>query len=244
MEKLMRGLVTGLAALALSGCGIYTKPTEVSKNFSVYPEYRAGVEGFYTKANVSRKLRTTPAHPDDSFSGETTTGNPSGFNVALKAGAVASAGTPNFRMYAGGDVRYGGHEVFSGTNATKQQEMDTRPKEKGAFAETQLLQLYTVMPVLGLEWKLDNFLFRLEGGIPYSSYQVRSGHSRYNEFEEVQQDKWTGWGEHVRADVLYNIADKWRAGVSLGYEHFDAEFGGEKSDIKSILGFLQFEYKF
>ena len=244
MKKLMRGLITGLAGLTLAGCGIYTKPSEVSKDFSVYPEWRVGVDAFYTKANVSKQLRTTGPHPDDPFlSGDTTTGNPSGVNVALKVGAVASAGTPDFRVYAGGDVRYGGHEIFSATEDRKQQISDTREPQFGSYAFTQLLQLYTAMPVLGIEKVLGDFTVRAEVGLPYSWYQVRSGHDRYNKFEQVQQDRWDGWGQHVRADFLYKVTDNWSAGLSVGYEHFKAEFGGEKSDIESFLGFLQFEYK-
>ncbi len=242
IKKLMRGVITGLAALTLSGCGIYMKPKDVPQDFSVCPEYRVGMDGFYTKANVSRQLRTTPAHPNDPFlSGSTTTGNPSGFDVVPKVGVVASAGVPQFRAYAGGDLRY---SVFSLIDARKQQDSDTRPREQGSFVDTQLIPTYTVLPLVGLEATLDKFTFRVEAGLPYAGFKVRSGHERYSKFEKVQEDRWAGWGEHIKADVLYKISDGWRAGGSLGYEHFDAEFGGEKSDIKSILGFLQFEYKF
>ncbi len=245
IKKLMNGIVTGLAALTLSGCAIHVKPTDVSKDFSVVPEYRVGMDGFYTKANVSRQLRTTPAHPNDSFlSGSTTTGNPSGADVALKAGVVASAGVPKFRVYAGGDLRYSCSFIYSGIDARKQQDSDTRPAAQGSFVDTQLIPTYTILPLIGLEATLGEFTFRVEAGRPYAGFKVRSGHERYGKFEKVQEDSWAGWGEHYKADVLYKISDGWRAGVSLGYEHYDAEFGGEKSNIKSILGFLQFEHKF
>jgi len=245
IKQLMHGLVTGLAALTLSGCAVHFKPEDVPKDFSVYPEYRVGMDVFYTKANVSRQLRTTPVHLNDPFlSGSTTTGNPRGPDVALKVGAVASAGVPKFRVYAGGDLRYSCSLMYSGIDARKQQDSDTRPAAQGSFVDTQLIPSYTVLPLVGLEAALGDFTFRVEAGLPYAGFKVRSGHERYGKFEQVQQDTWAGWGEHVKGDVLYKISDDWRAGVSLGYEHFGAEFGGEKSDIKSILGFLQFEYKF
>jgi len=243
MKSIIRGMVTGLAALALSGCGVYLKPKDIPQDFSVIPEYRVGMDGFYTKANVSRQLRTTPVHPDDAsfLSGATTTSNPRGADFALKAGAVASAGVPEFRMYAGGDLRY---SIFPLIDARKQQESDTRDENSGSFVNTLLVPTYTVLPLAGLETTLDDFTFRIEAGLPYSGFKVSSGHERFGRFSQVQQDRWEGRGEHVKVDVLYKASDRLRVGGSLGYEHFDAEFGGEKSDIKSILGFLQFEYKF
>jgi hypothetical protein len=192
---------------------------------------------------VSKSLRTTPVHPDDSsfLSGETTTGNPRGLGSAVKAGIAASAGTPGFRVYAGGDLKYG---AFSAIGARKQQDSDPRPESQGSFVDTRLIPVYTVLPLVGVEAALGSTVLRAEAGVPYSKYKVESGHERFGKFKKVQEESWKGKGVHVRGDVLFRISEDWRFGGSVGYEHFDAEFAGEKSDIESILGFLQLEYRF
>ncbi len=242
IKKLMNGIVTGLAALTLSGCAVYLKP-KIPEDFSVVPEYRVGMDAFYTKATVSRELRTTPVHPSDAsfLSGSTTTRNPSGPGGAVKAGVAASVGVPDFRVYVGGDLKYSGLSLI---DARKQQSSDPRPPEQGSFVDTRLLQSYTVMPLAGLEATVGKFIFRLEGGMPYSRFDVESGHERYGRFDPVQHERWAGWGKHVRADVLFKTSEKWYAGGSLGYEHFDAEFAGEKSDIDSFFGAVQIGVKF
>ena len=240
MYKLANGILAGVAAIALSGCGITLKPV-TPDDLSVRPEYRAGADLAYTQATVSRALRTTPAHPADTFlSGNTTTGNPSGIDVALKAGAVVSVGGPGLRVYAGGDARY---SVLADVSARKKREGDVRGDNNAAYAQTQLVPSYAAIPIVGIEAVIGEMTVRVEGGMPYASFKAESGDYRFDTFRPVQSARWAGWGKHLGIDARYSLAKDWRVGLSLGYEQFNAEFGGEKSDIKSFLGALQMEFK-
>lgn len=207
------------------------------QEFKVYPEYRFGANAVYVKTKLPAKIRTTPVHPEDSefLTGETTTNSPEGYDLRPKAGAILSAGIPQMRFYAGGELEW---SVNSATKPnwrvyeTEKQTSDPLPSEFASFVFTEVTQPYTLRAVAGLETMLDPFTFRIEGKLPYGFFKAESGHYRFGEFEIVQTEEWKGWGRGIGASILYE-GPPLRIGVYLGIEKFEPDLGG-KAEIENI----------
>ncbi len=260
--KIYHGLVGAFIA-SLIGCVANISPTgeyyvakkesirqgkePPKQEFKVYPEYRFGASVVYTKTKLPAGIRTTPVHPEDVdfLTGETTTNSPTGYDLRPKAGAVLSAGIPQMRFYAGGELEWSPNSVTKPSwrvYETEKQTSDSLPTEFASFVFTELTQPYTLRAVAGLETILEPFTFRIEGMLPYSSFKVESGHYRFGKFETVQTEEWKGWGKGVGASMLYD-GPPMRIGVYLGIEKFEPDFGG-KAEVKNVEGGLQASVRF
>jgi len=200
------------------------------------------------------KIQTTPVHSDDSgfLTGRTIT-NLDGdktWDVAPKAGLLASIGDDNLRFNIGADIRYNplSHkdDYHEGLYDWRQQVSDTRPPSQGSFVFTQLTPDYfTYIPFVGVERKLSERLcLGFEVGFPYMQWEVRSGHDRWGRWETVQRDSWSGFGMRYTGNVLFKINENGEFFISPFYEQYNPEFAGQGAKIRGLGLFLGVGWRF
>jgi hypothetical protein len=219
------GLKSKIAALMIagsalaSGC-IYNK--EMPAREGIYPSARigGGVELTGYILELGKNIQTTPMHPDDGgpSAGGAITNLEDGFGLAFRTDLEGSVGTDYLRIKAAAGARVG------------------IPGGYESYAFTQLNHDFAFIPSVGLKAKVSkNVFLSVDANFPYSGFTATSGHDRYGQWQTVQRDHWQGWGFGVAGTVEARIEENWTGSVSLGWEEYKPEFGGEKAKIDAII---------
>ncbi len=234
-------LGAGIAFASITGCmmnaaplsDFYKKPQK-TEECSIRPEYRLGIKASYTKTKLPENTRTTC---------ETTTKSPDGFDLRPTAGAVLSTGSW-LRFFVGGEAEWSlFSKLKSRHRAYEEKDHVITSEKQSPIVFTELTQLYTIKPLVGIEARIDPFKFRVEGKIPYTLVEVESGYLRREGLDSLQSDSWKGWGQGASASAFYGKESGFRGGLFVEVEKFEPDFG-KGSEIENILGFLQFEWRF
>jgi hypothetical protein len=162
-------------------------------------------------------------------------------------GFKGSTGTKWLRLKAGADCKY--HPGFFRPNLK-----DGCPKENVDGLASIKFQHYgsgwesyacgqfrrrdnvSIEPFIGMDIKLfDKLILGVEAGIPHNSFMYEKFHWRYNKFETAERDNWNGPGKSLRGLVLIDL-NGLNFGITAGYEEYNAEFMGEKTDVKNVTG--------
>ncbi len=243
----------GIALASMTGCIVNAAPVRdfyreqaecvkrgenpPAEEFSVRPEYQLGAKAAHIKTKLPESVRTTCG---------TTTKSPDGFDVRPTAGAKVSAGSW-LRFYAGGEVEWSlTSELKTRHRPYEEEDHVMMSLDQSPVVFTEVTQLYTLKPVLGIEARIGSFKFGMDGRIPYSLVKVESGYLQDSGTEALQSDSWQGWGVGASASALYGGPSGLRGGLFFEAEKFEPDFGhgGKESKIENILGFLQLEYRF
>ena len=232
------------------GCAVSAPLVEKEPKEGVYSavEARLVMDLVYYKADLGKKITTTPVHSSDSgfLSGETTTKPGGGTTFAPGLGLFGSIGTENLRVIGGISSRWNTlhHEdgYREGFHSTKQQVSDIRPPSRGSFVFTQLVPgTFTFIPSVGLEGKIrENLTIGATVGFPYMEWTARSGHDRWGSWETVQDDSWKGFGTRYTGTLGWDLNDSDKIFLGVFWEEYRPEFAGEGAEISGIGGLFGF----
>lgn len=247
INKIKSGLIALVAssAIAFSGCANQqpVRPylsADIGSDIAIYK----------VKKFENKRLETTPAHPDDSFSGETLADleGKSSFVLSPTVGADLGLEYRRFKLEIGSDVRFNGFSraYRSGICETKQQIFDSRPKSNGSFVYSQIYpDWFSFVPHVRISKKLNNRLeLGFEVGFPYTGWTFESGHDRWSKFERVQKEE-----SKANFGTRYTGSLKWKgkknssAFISIFRENYEPDFKG-KSEIEGWGAFVGFEKRF
>jgi len=253
MKKSLAGLLAIVCA-AVSGCAFNAPFRGQDEKEGIYfdGKIRSGIDVIGYDVNLGKKFQTTPVHPDDAdfLHGETTTNVGGKVDGAPRIGLEGSWGIKEARFKLVGDIRYNllssrtGYRV--GIYDTEQQISDPRPAANGSFVFTQFRpNPFTFIPSIGFESTLsDKLVLEFELGLPYTGFDVRSGHDRYGRWQTVQKDSWNGFGLSFGGAIGWHISDDLTFFLNGGYETYNPKFAGEKAKVGAGKGAILLEYEF
>jgi len=208
-------------------------------------DFRGSFDSVKYNVKLGKKAQTTRTHPDDTRLPPTDTEAPLDSYAAnrLRFGLEVSFGIDNeLRFKAGADIGYGfskeGEEVI--ILEERRQATDIPGSESYAF--TRLTQdRFTFTPVIGAERDFYGvFRIGVEGGFPYTGFDVESGYDRFGQWQTVKNNSWSGYGKRfgINLDVLdseYVMLPFRGMYIFAGNESFSPEVGGEKGTIKTTI---------
>ncbi|MEE9274463.1 MAG: hypothetical protein V3V62_04040, partial [bacterium] len=115
-----------------------------------------------------------------------------------------------------------------------------------SFVFTQLIpDPVTLIPFVGFELLMTkDFWIGAELGLPYTGFDVRSGHDRFSSFETVRKDSWDGFGKSGSGRLSYVVSDNVEIFAVGGQEKYTPRFAGEKATIRIVFGFFGIKVKF
>jgi len=237
--------------LALPGCSIYQKQIPLGEHTTGKLAVEGVIDGISYDVELGEAIQTTDVHPDDSgfLNGETTTDVSSALDLGFRFGLHYTQYYRKLGLKAGLDARFNlytsGGGYRTGIYDTEQQSSDTRPPGSGSFVYTKLqCGYFTPIPFLGLQYRGSRWLLELDAGLPYGHFKAESGHDRFGDWEKVQRETWTGWGQWYQARIGL-ITQKDRAYVLGVYmEEYEAEFLEEPADISAVGFTFCFQGKF
>lgn len=259
-SKILFFLFVAVGVPLVCGCAVNAPITEEKPEKGIYfaVDKVIGIEPVTYKAELGKKIKTTPVHPDDSgfLSGETAT-EPDSYelnpfrldciNLAPNVGLLGSVGSENLRFVGGLLARWNLLHYWDGYQqglySVKQQVSDVRSSGSGSFVFTQVRpDLFTFIPSVGIIGKSEKLTMELDMGFPYMGWEVRSGHDRWAKWETVQYDSWRDFGIRYTGTLGFNPNgnDNTKFFISIFYEEYRPEFAGEEAKISGIGGFLGF----
>ena len=202
-------------------------------------DVRGGLTAISYDLDIGQRLQTTPVHPDDAsfLSGNTTTNLTGGWQPFSTEVGFAALWGDKIRFETGLMTRisYPEEEWRKGIFDTRQQVSDMRPSANGSHVYTLFKPgRLTVTPFIGVRASLSRAVrVMLEAGLPWTDFEVESGHDRYGNWQRVQKDSWSGLGRN--ASLSFNFGKGENAYyVGVMREDFPAEFAGEDSPISSF----------
>ncbi len=240
------------AGMFFSGCAMNSSAEkEPKEGVFLAAETRFVIEPVRYKADLGKKIATTPVHLSDSMflSGETTTEPGRETTCAPSLGLFGSIGSKNLRIVGGVSGRWNTlhHEdgYREGFHSTRQQVSDIRPPSNGSFVFTQLVPgAFTFIPSVGLEGKIrEDITMRATVGFPYMEWTARSGHDRWGSWETVQRDSWKGFGTRYTGTLGWELNDSDKIFIGVFWEKYRPEFAGERAKISGMGGLFGFVHR-
>ncbi|MBN2142510.1 hypothetical protein JW711_04220 [Candidatus Woesearchaeota archaeon] len=235
MKLATLALAAALAApLSASADDLGEKHFKVRRNM--------GFDFMYDTANLGAGMRTIPVHPDDGgfLYGDTMTRDCKGFDFTPKLGLEVGVGGSKATVVAGADARFHlawiNNNYHDGIYDVRKQSSDTRSDNSSAYVYSMIRPgPFSVTPYAGLELSLSSGLaFRVEVGLPYSSFKATSGHDRFGEWSPAKEDSWSGFGKAAR--LGFRIGDWSDNGVftiTIGVEEYKTKFLGDAGKVRS-----------
>jgi hypothetical protein len=250
IKSLEKELATGLLSgtLLIAGCNANAnKKNEIFNPDTTYtkPYFKLDLEAVnYKVKELGDKIQTTPPHPKDTgWVKQPTKTNlvgksAGGFAFKTGGGLGYYNSDLGLSLFGGGDIRILGlsSEFRDGLYDNLQHTTDSRPPQIGSFVFTQLNpSVLTYIPKIGIEKGTKNAAIGFEYGFPYMTWEARSGHDRWSSWENVQSEKWRGFGTRWEVKLRYQEKDSNNYGFfSVFGENYKMKFAGENAKVGGL----------
>ena len=247
-----------LVAVALSGgCdtvyGIGVAPRE-GWYFMGAVEPRVEIAS-YKVDELGSRIQTTAAHPADTplFGGQTVTNVQASRTVGSpvvmgKAGVGYADGNLDIRLTGGLGVRLnslaGADDYREGLHHVRRQVNDPRGGTIGSFVYTQVYpERLSLIPALGVTARVaERVDVDLELGFPITEWHAQSGHDRFGQWQNVQNESDQVVGLRYSAGVGLDLTERLRFIVNGFAESHEPTFANQDARIVGWGGFVGLEF--
>lgn len=217
-------------------------------------DVRSSFDSIKYNIKLGKSIQTTSTHPDDTRLKPTETTAPLDSYSAngLKVGLESSFGRDDeIRFKIGADLRYGFCRDGNSITILEERKQNTDVHGSESYAFTKMTQdMLTFTPIIGAEKDVYGvFRIGVEGGFPYTGFDVESGYDRLGQWQPVKKDSWSGFGKRFGINLSVSDSKSIRRlfrGLSFfaGTETFNPKFSGENGTIETNVFSFGYRYRF